>query len=199
MSRQSPDDLKPLLPESIASDDLGKGYSSNVEPRCRRLWCRTVPLIALGLTVSVLLNVALIVRPMYPGRRLILDQKLYSKWNGPLIPFEFCITGNQLLCRMFWNMKQSCSFIHWISAPTMVHHQTQLIRHGKTSIVVSLSSSLPGTLADNWYQVGVSRIPKSQAALMVNKTMAIPGDEGNYVVMLNIFHLLHCLVSDRSA
>ena len=49
-----------------------------------------------------------------------------------------------------------------------------------------------------WYQVGVSRIPKSQAVLMVNRTIAIPGDEGNHVLILNVFHLLHCLVSDRS-
>jgi hypothetical protein len=91
MSRQSLEDLKPLLPESIASDDLDKGRSSNAEPRCRGLWCRTVPLIAL-LTVSVLLNVALIVRPMDPGKWFIADQKLYSKWNGSLIIFEFCVT-----------------------------------------------------------------------------------------------------------
>jgi hypothetical protein len=31
---------------------------------------------------------------------------------------------------------------------------------------------------------------------MVNKTVAIPGDEANYVVELNVFHLLRCLVSD---
>jgi hypothetical protein len=31
---------------------------------------------------------------------------------------------------------------------------------------------------------------------MVNKTIAIPGDETNYVVELNVFHLLRCLVSN---
>jgi hypothetical protein len=31
---------------------------------------------------------------------------------------------------------------------------------------------------------------------MVNKTIAIPGDEANYVVELNVFHLLRCLVSN---
>jgi len=34
---------------------------------------------------------------------------------------------------------------------------------------------------------------------MVNKTIAIPGDEANYVVELNVFHLLRCLVSDAIA
>ena len=33
---------------------------------------------------------------------------------------------------------------------------------------------------------------------MINRTIAIPGDEGNYALILNVFHLLHCLVSDRS-
>jgi len=32
---------------------------------------------------------------------------------------------------------------------------------------------------------------------MVNRTIAIPGDEGNYVLVLNVFHDLHCLVSGQ--
>lgn len=43
-------------------------------------------------------------------------------------------------------------------------------------------------------EVGISKIPRSQAVLMANRTVAIPGDEGNYVVALNVFHQLHCLV-----
>ena len=43
--------------------------------------------------------------------------------------------------------------------------------------------------------VTYSRIPKHQAALLANKTSPIPGDDGHYVVMLNVFHELHCLVS----
>ncbi|KAK1234336.1 hypothetical protein PQX77_002475 [Marasmius sp. AFHP31] len=48
----------------------------------------------------------------------------------------------------------------------------------------------------NWedlYQFGISRIPKSQAALLPNKTLPIPGDEGHYIVELDVFHNLHCL------
>jgi hypothetical protein len=80
MSRQSLEDLYPLLPESTTSGSLEKEYSSSVEPRCRELCCR-IPLMAL-LALSVLLNVALIVRPMYFGRRFASDHKLYSRWNG---------------------------------------------------------------------------------------------------------------------
>jgi hypothetical protein len=70
-------------------------------------------------------------------------------------------------------------------------------------------------LDQNWsdlYNFGISQIPKSQAALLPNKTHPIPGDEGNYVrfnsedsqqvvkggclqiVELDVFHNLHCLV-----
>ncbi|KAJ7869754.1 hypothetical protein B0H14DRAFT_3861135 [Mycena olivaceomarginata] len=41
--------------------------------------------------------------------------------------------------------------------------------------------------------VGVSQIPKSQARLLPNKTHPIPGDEGNYILELDVFHNLHCL------
>ena len=34
---------------------------------------------------------------------------------------------------------------------------------------------------------------------MVNKTIAIPGNEASYVVELNVFNLLRCLVSDTIA
>ena len=42
---------------------------------------------------------------------------------------------------------------------------------------------------------GLSKIPKDQARLLPNKTLAIPGDEENYAVGLAVFHQLHCLVS----
>ncbi|OJJ42007.1 hypothetical protein ASPZODRAFT_2129235 [Penicilliopsis zonata CBS 506.65] len=43
------------------------------------------------------------------------------------------------------------------------------------------------------YGFGVSRIPKSDAAQLVNRTVPIPDDPGYYVVSLNVFHQLHCL------
>jgi hypothetical protein len=44
--------------------------------------------------------------------------------------------------------------------------------------------------------VGVSRIPKQEAAKLPNKTSPIPGDPGFYIVELDVFHELHCLVRD---
>jgi len=46
---------------------------------------------------------------------------------------------------------------------------------------------------NNLYNFGISRIPKSQAALLPNKTHPIPGDDGYYIVELDVFHNLHCL------
>ncbi|KAF6788128.1 hypothetical protein CSOJ01_15098 [Colletotrichum sojae] len=48
-------------------------------------------------------------------------------------------------------------------------------------------------LWDDLYNFGVSRIPRSSAARLVNKTVPIPDDKGYYVVSLNVFHQLHCL------
>lgn len=41
---------------------------------------------------------------------------------------------------------------------------------------------------------GVTKIPQNEAAQLANRTSPIPGDEGNYVVILEVFHQLHCLV-----
>ena len=41
---------------------------------------------------------------------------------------------------------------------------------------------------------GISKISKSQAQRLPNKTIPITGDEDNYVVALSVFHQLHCLV-----
>ena len=41
---------------------------------------------------------------------------------------------------------------------------------------------------------GVTKIPKSQAVHLPNKTLPMPGEEDHYVVGLSVFHQLHCLV-----
>ncbi|OKL57499.1 hypothetical protein UA08_06893 [Talaromyces atroroseus] len=41
--------------------------------------------------------------------------------------------------------------------------------------------------------LGVSRIPMSEAAKLVNKTVPIPDYPGEYVIQLDVFHQLHCL------
>ncbi|KAF8978017.1 hypothetical protein BDQ17DRAFT_1440339 [Cyathus striatus] len=47
------------------------------------------------------------------------------------------------------------------------------------------------------YGFGISRIPRDQAAKLPNKTVAIPGDpDGYYIAELEVFHQLHCLVTD---
>lgn len=45
------------------------------------------------------------------------------------------------------------------------------------------------------FTVGISRIPKSDAAHLVNKTVPIADDPGQYAISLDVFHQLHCLVS----
>lgn len=42
--------------------------------------------------------------------------------------------------------------------------------------------------------VGVSAIPKSEAAKLAGHTLRFSDDPDNYVVILDVFHQLHCLV-----
>ncbi|KAK8094990.1 hypothetical protein PG997_001675 [Apiospora hydei] len=45
----------------------------------------------------------------------------------------------------------------------------------------------------NGMTFGISRIPMDKASQLVNKTVPIPGEPGQYVIQLNVFHQLHCL------
>jgi hypothetical protein len=44
------------------------------------------------------------------------------------------------------------------------------------------------------YRVGNSRISKSEAAQLPNKTIAAVAGEDDYLVVISVFHDLHCLV-----
>ncbi|SCO22123.1 uncharacterized protein FFE2_15161 [Fusarium fujikuroi] len=46
---------------------------------------------------------------------------------------------------------------------------------------------------DLYLNFGISRIPRDSAAKLMNKTLPIPGEPGQYVIELNVFHQLHCL------
>ncbi|CRG92233.1 Cell surface glycoprotein 1 [Talaromyces islandicus] len=46
---------------------------------------------------------------------------------------------------------------------------------------------------EDLYSFGISRIPMSEAAKLVNKTVPIPDYPGEYVIELDVFHQLHCL------
>jgi hypothetical protein len=49
------------------------------------------------------------------------------------------------------------------------------------------------------YVVGISHIPRAQAAKLINSTAMIPtrnseSNEREYIIELDVFHQLHCLV-----
>lgn len=71
--------------------------------------------------------------------------------------------------------------------------------HGATCTTVGqVSLSMPVSTCSNIYRyvvaVGVSEISKDQAIKMVNTSVPIPGNEENYIIELDIWHQLHCLV-----
>lgn len=77
---------------------------------------------------------------------------------------------------------------------TKAYRHLKSMRRGKTCIAVGqvalIHRLMLKILAD-----GISRISKAQAQQMHNKTVPIPGEPGSYIVGLDVFHQLHCLVS----
>ncbi|KAJ7641908.1 hypothetical protein FB45DRAFT_901322 [Roridomyces roridus] len=103
--------------------------------------------------------------------------------------------------------------IRWLQAtqschPTLLYSPAQdAVEYGITSYAITgedarfhipPSPSLDAAW-DNLYNFGVTQIPKSKARLLPNKTAAIPGDESNYIIELDVFHNLHCLNMVRKA
>lgn len=39
----------------------------------------------------------------------------------------------------------------------------------------------------------IIQVPREDAAKLVNWTSPVPGDETNYITMLDVYHQLHCL------
>jgi hypothetical protein len=81
-----------------------------------------------------------------------------------------------------------------IKALTKVLQQRKSINYGKTFIHVCHLQARENTTHHD-VLVGVNKIPRSDAMLMTNKTSPIVRDPGYYIVVLDVFHQLHCLVS----
>jgi hypothetical protein len=76
-------------------------------------------------------------------------------------------------------------------------HHRRMTRLGAIFTTVRISSFQPVSSFRTDYAediVGISRIAMSDAARLSNKTVPIPDDPGQYVVSLDVFHQLHCLV-----
>ncbi|THH00335.1 hypothetical protein EW026_g2166 [Hermanssonia centrifuga] len=61
------------------------------------------------------------------------------------------------------------------------------------------SNAVDNAWSDLYNAFGVSRISKSEARLLPNQTLAIPGDENHHIISLSVFHELHCLNTIRKA
>jgi len=99
------------------------------------------------------------------------------------------------------NPTQYCSPVHpqvlYSPAQDVLEYQpktfTPGLGHGTTIYQGEPSEELDKAWTDLFADIGVSKIPKSEARLLPNKTLPIPGDEENYAVALAVFHQLHCL------
>jgi hypothetical protein len=103
----------------------------------------------------------------------------------------------QRLLKVFWKMKLKFSLPEenirqYIKVSLMV-----LIRHGKIFIAVGAFSPFL-LFSFNYPIAGIMKIPKSEAAMLPNRTYPIHYEPGYYLAGLDVFHQLHCLVSPSS-
>lgn len=69
------------------------------------------------------------------------------------------------------------------------------INYGRTSIAVRFSSAMLCSELTPAVSVGIQKINKQEVALLPNRTDPIAGDEDHGVIILHVFHQLHCLVN----
>ncbi|THG98154.1 hypothetical protein EW026_g3976 [Hermanssonia centrifuga] len=69
----------------------------------------------------------------------------------------------------------------------------------KTIFGAEPSAEVDEAWNDLYNVFAVSQIPAAQAKLLPNKTLRVPGDTGNYIIGLSVFHELHCLDVIRKA
>ncbi|KAJ7691571.1 hypothetical protein B0H17DRAFT_1062933 [Mycena rosella] len=85
-----------------------------------------------------------------------------------------------------------------------VEHEVRVYTVGLPGLGIMSPYQIPSSpaLDEMWsdlYNSGISKITKEEATRLPNKTHAIPGDDSNYVVTLDVFHSLHCLNKIRMA
>ncbi|KAJ7087063.1 hypothetical protein C8R44DRAFT_650216, partial [Mycena epipterygia] len=85
-------------------------------------------------------------------------------------------------------------------APAQDTVRTKLVKFTRgVAHDVPLYDPKPSPVVDEaWrrlYEFTETKIPSEQAAKMPNRTWPFLGDEENYIVALDVFHQLHCLVS----
>ncbi|KAJ7206264.1 hypothetical protein GGX14DRAFT_397076 [Mycena pura] len=81
----------------------------------------------------------------------------------------------------------------FLYSPAQEAVEYELVKFSSGSIFQAPPSDEVDAAWDRLYQFGVSAIPKSQAALLPNKTYPLSYNTSEYVVQLEVFHQLHCL------
>ncbi|KAF9740465.1 hypothetical protein PMIN06_012999 [Paraphaeosphaeria minitans] len=97
-----------------------------------------------------------------------------------------------------WMATRSTPFPDSIFSPaeSAIQYKNVIFQAGIDSDTSPYQGKPSEELDHEWeelHKYGVSRIPMSDAAQLANRTSPIPGDEGHYVVILEVFHQLHCL------
>jgi Mycotoxin biosynthesis protein UstYa len=69
-------------------------------------------------------------------------------------------------------------------------------KHGQAFMMVTYPHGIYLAVADMASAFGVVQIDEKDAKRLPNQTEKIPGSPGKYVVEIDVFHQLHCLVRE---
>ncbi|KAF2261377.1 hypothetical protein CC78DRAFT_356142 [Lojkania enalia] len=120
------------------------------------------------------------------------------------------LTNVVLVTLLFWSLLQKRdsdpTLALFSPANHVVRYRTVVFdsfRNERTPYMPPEEGGVPNDDTDmaweDLYKAGISRVPKSDATKLVNWTVPIPGDQDHYIVMLDVFHQLHCLNIIRRA
>ncbi|THG93993.1 hypothetical protein EW026_g7385 [Hermanssonia centrifuga] len=119
--------------------------------------------------------------------------------------YEGCQTSSPREALLYCNTLPFA--IPFYSLTVVLAPAQEAVTYEVKNFIIGLHDGHPKTLfgAEPSYEVDeawgkpCTTIPEMQAKLLPNKTLPIPGDTGNYVVALSVFHELHCLNVIRKA
>ena len=193
---------KVLDQEPLISSDGENDGSSPRRPKRRSIAARaaTVSGIALPWVLLIIMACWILLKDAQRGpERVCYPQMTYSMLSAQIPNFQ-CANDFQAPRKRPSSTKRASSVS--VSATTSQssrgHRHPILIEHGMRCTKVRLPSAVLLTTgrADAVTLVGFfSLLSQSEAAQLPNKTILMPHDhERRYVVGLDVFHQLHCLV-----
>ncbi|KAG6836716.1 hypothetical protein H0H93_004560 [Arthromyces matolae] len=145
-------------------------------------------------------------QPAARNRRLLLNKRASIPiWMIATVAFLQVVTLFLLVKGGF--KKNSCDYpnpqVLYSPVQDLVEYEVVKFRSGLNGEGDDIYSSPPSDEVDAaWeglYNFGVSEISEQQALQLANVTMEVPNSDNKYVMLLDVFHELHCINMIRMA